>query len=97
MNLTRNRNQCKKKDGVGGGREKVSLFSFPISSVFDGPGLFAYWQSILYVCLGFGGLFYSAVATRRQPKSLDVWVRSIGEESNGTLKRSVYLQQEKYS
>ena len=64
MNLTRKRNQCKKRnkrekkrekkrkkererekkkeDGVGGGREKVSLFSFPISFVFDGPGLFAY-------------------------------------------------------
>ena len=60
-----------------GGGETVSLFSFPISFVFDGPGLFSYWQSIFYVFLGFGGLFYSAVATRRQPKSLDV--RGAGE------------------
>ena len=47
MYLTRNRNQCKKKKegwGRGGERKglKVSLFSFPLSFVFDGPGLFAY-------------------------------------------------------
>ena len=46
----------KKAEKSGRGREKVSLFSFPISFVFDGPGLFVYSQSIFYVCLGFASI-----------------------------------------